>query len=50
VAVANAVREARAAAHRVTRAAGGHGAVREVVEMILRAQNRWEACVTLYTE
>jgi len=50
VAVANAVREVRAAAHLVTRAAGGHGAVREVVEMILRAQDQWETCVTHYTK
>jgi 3-deoxy-D-manno-octulosonate 8-phosphate phosphatase (KDO 8-P phosphatase) len=50
VAVANAVREARAAARLVTRAAGGHGAVREIVELILKAQGRWDACVTHYTE
>jgi 3-deoxy-D-manno-octulosonate 8-phosphate phosphatase (KDO 8-P phosphatase) len=50
VAVANAVREVRAAAHLVTRTAGGHGAVREVVELILKAQGRWDACVTHYTE
>jgi 3-deoxy-D-manno-octulosonate 8-phosphate phosphatase (KDO 8-P phosphatase) len=50
VAVANAVREARAAAHLVTRAAGGQGAVREVVEMILQAQGKWNSFVTHYTE
>lgn len=50
VAVANAVREAREAAHLVTRAAGGHGAVREVVEMILKAQDQWDVFVTHYTE
>src|SRR5580692_7856874 len=42
VAVANAVNEAKAAADFVTRAAGGHGAVREVVEMILKAQDKWD--------
>ena len=41
VAVANAVPEAKAIAHYVTRARGGHGAVREVVELILKAQNKW---------
>lgn len=41
VAVANAIPEVKAAARFVTVAAGGHGAVREVVEMILRAQRRW---------
>jgi 3-deoxy-D-manno-octulosonate 8-phosphate phosphatase (KDO 8-P phosphatase) len=50
VAVANAVREAKAAAHYVTRAAGGRGAVREVVEMILRAQGKWETIVAHYQE
>ena len=41
VAVADACREARAAAHYVTRAAGGRGAVREVVELVLRCQGEW---------
>jgi 3-deoxy-D-manno-octulosonate 8-phosphate phosphatase (KDO 8-P phosphatase) len=50
VAVANAVREAKAAAHLVTRAAGGRGAVREVVEMILKAQGKWDSFVAHYTE
>ncbi|MDE3066112.1 MAG: HAD hydrolase family protein [Verrucomicrobiota bacterium] len=45
VAVANAVAEAKAAAHWVTRAAGGHGAVREVAELILKAQGKWRALI-----
>jgi 3-deoxy-D-manno-octulosonate 8-phosphate phosphatase (KDO 8-P phosphatase) len=45
VAVADAVPEVRSVAHYVTRAPGGHGAVREVVELILRAKDRWEAIV-----
>jgi len=45
VAPANGVREARAAAHHVTRARGGHGAVREVAELILKAQNKWRTIV-----
>jgi 3-deoxy-D-manno-octulosonate 8-phosphate phosphatase (KDO 8-P phosphatase) len=44
--VADATEEAKAAAHYVTKANGGCGAVREVVEMILKAQNRWERLVT----
>ena len=48
VAVANAVREAKAAAHLVTRAAGGRGAVREVVELILKAQEKWNFFVVHY--
>jgi 3-deoxy-D-manno-octulosonate 8-phosphate phosphatase (KDO 8-P phosphatase) len=45
VAVADAAPEARAAAHYVTQAPGGRGAVREVIELILRAQGRWAAVV-----
>jgi len=41
VAVADAVAEVRAAADYVTSADGGHGAVREVVELILQAQTKW---------
>jgi 3-deoxy-D-manno-octulosonate 8-phosphate phosphatase (KDO 8-P phosphatase) len=43
--VADAVDEARAMAHYVTTATGGNGGVREVVELILKAQNRWDAIV-----
>jgi 3-deoxy-D-manno-octulosonate 8-phosphate phosphatase (KDO 8-P phosphatase) len=46
VAVANGVAEARAAADYVTRAGGGHGAVREVAELILKAQNKWRRIVS----
>ena len=41
VAVANGVAAARAAADYAARADGGRGAVREVVELILKAQNQW---------
>ncbi|MFA5029032.1 MAG: HAD hydrolase family protein [Candidatus Methylomirabilota bacterium] len=39
--VPNGVPEARAAAHYVTRRPGGQGAVREAIELILKAQGRW---------
>lgn len=45
VAVADACAEVRAAAHYVTRTAGGRGAVREVVELILRCQGHWARVV-----
>jgi 3-deoxy-D-manno-octulosonate 8-phosphate phosphatase (KDO 8-P phosphatase) len=48
VAVANAVREVKTAAHYVTRAAGGCGAVREAVEMILKAQGKWDSLIAIY--
>ena len=41
VAVADAALEARLSAHYVTHAAGGFGAVREVCEVILKAQGLW---------
>jgi len=48
VAVADAVPEVIAAAAYVTTNPGGHGAIREVIEMILKAQNRWDAAVEMY--
>jgi 3-deoxy-D-manno-octulosonate 8-phosphate phosphatase (KDO 8-P phosphatase) len=45
VAVANAVPEVLAAAHYVTRASGGLGAVREIAEMILKAQDKWQQVI-----
>ena len=48
VAVADAVSEAQQFAHFVTKARGGNGAVRETVELILKAQNRWADLVTSY--
>jgi 3-deoxy-D-manno-octulosonate 8-phosphate phosphatase (KDO 8-P phosphatase) len=41
VAVSNAVPEVKAAAHLVTKKSGGEGAVREVIEFILKAQGKW---------
>lgn len=41
VAVADAGPELRAAAHLVTRTPGGRGAVRELVEALMRAQGLW---------
>ena len=48
VAVADAVEETRAAAHYVTQARGGRGAVREVIEIILKSQGRWHDLVEKY--
>jgi 3-deoxy-D-manno-octulosonate 8-phosphate phosphatase (KDO 8-P phosphatase) len=39
---ADAVEEVRARVHYVSRASGGHGAAREFIELILKAQDRWE--------
>ena len=48
VAVADACAEVRAEAHLVTRLSGGRGAVREVVEIILRAQGSWSGLLETY--
>ncbi len=45
---ADAVPEVRAVAHLVTSAPGGRGAVREVVEMVLKAQGLWDELVEKY--
>ena len=45
VAVANAAAELKAICHYETRARGGEGAAREVIELILKAQGRWEEAV-----
>ena len=48
VAVADAAAEVKAHAHYVTVANGGRGAVREVVELILKAHGRWDEVVKSY--
>ena len=47
VAPADAVAEVKAHSHFVTQAHGGRGAIRELVERILRAQGKWESIVEL---
>lgn len=42
VAVADAADETKAVAHYVTTLQGGKGAIREVIELILKAQGRWD--------
>ena len=50
VSVSDAVDEAKACSHYVTLHAGGKGAVREVVELILKAQGKWEGEMARYYE
>lgn len=45
VTVPHAIPEAKALAHYVTEREGGDGAVREVINLILRAQGRWDKLV-----
>jgi YrbI family 3-deoxy-D-manno-octulosonate 8-phosphate phosphatase len=49
VGVADACAEVRDAAHYVTALGGGNGAVRETIEMILKAQQRWDELIRKYT-
>jgi 3-deoxy-D-manno-octulosonate 8-phosphate phosphatase (KDO 8-P phosphatase) len=48
IAVANAVADVKAVAAYVTRAPGGHGAVREVIELLLRARGEWPDVLERY--
>ncbi len=48
VAVADATPDTRAAADHVTRLPGGAGAVREVCELILKSQGRWDELLKRY--
>ncbi len=48
VAVANARTEVKENAHYVTSHAGGEGAVRDVIEFILKAQGKWKQAVKDY--
>lgn len=49
IAVADAVEEVRARAHYVTKLSGGHGAVREALEVILKAKGLWSDLISKYT-
>jgi len=48
IATANARGEVKRAAHYVTEARGGRGAIREVAEMLLKAQGRWAEILKHY--
>src|SRR4051812_15727689 len=48
VATANARPEVKQVAHHVTQVPGGQGAVREVIEILLKAQGKWDAILRQY--
>ena len=50
VAVSDAASEVRTAADWVTETAGGCGAVRELIETLLKAKNRWDDLIRRYLE
>jgi 3-deoxy-D-manno-octulosonate 8-phosphate phosphatase (KDO 8-P phosphatase) len=47
---ADAVDDVRSRVHWVSRANGGQGAARELIELILRAQDQWEELIAAYLE
>ena len=48
VSVSNGVDEIKRAAHYVTKKKGGGGAVRETIELILKAQGKWQGVLARY--
>lgn len=48
VAVANAAKEIKEVSSYITQKKGGRGAVREVVELILKAQGKWHEALQVY--
>jgi len=50
VAVPEGISETKAIAHYVTQASGGNGAVREVTELILKAQGKWAGLIEQFSE
>jgi len=48
VSVPNAVPEVKDEAHYITKKKGGHGAVREVIDMILKVQDKWNGVMKRY--
>ena len=50
LAVADAASELRAAAHWISKTAGGCGAAREAAEMILKTQGKWSKLVAEFTK
>ena len=49
VSVSDGAPEVKKACNLVTKATGGHGAIRELVEAILKGQNRWQELLQSYS-
>ena len=48
VSVPNAMEEVKVAAHYITSRSGGHGAVREICDLILKSQDKWDEATAKY--
>lgn len=49
-AVADATAETKQHSHLVTECAGGRGAVREVIELIMKSQDKWDEAMSRYVQ
>ena len=50
VSVPNGMEEVKAIAHHITSRSGGRGAVREICELILKSQDKWDEATSRYFE
>lgn len=50
VSVFNAVSDVKNISHYVTKASGGRGAVREVAELIIKSQGKWQELISKYMQ
>jgi 3-deoxy-D-manno-octulosonate 8-phosphate phosphatase (KDO 8-P phosphatase) len=50
IAVSNACQEIKEISHYITNRPGGRGAVREITELILKAQAKWQEAISSYLE
>jgi 3-deoxy-D-manno-octulosonate 8-phosphate phosphatase (KDO 8-P phosphatase) len=50
IAVGNASNDLKALADHITNHPGGSGAVREIIELILKSQGKWESAVQEYLQ
>lgn len=48
IAVSNACQEIKEISHYITNSPGGRGAVREIAELILKAQDKWQEAINSY--
>jgi 3-deoxy-D-manno-octulosonate 8-phosphate phosphatase (KDO 8-P phosphatase) len=48
--VPHALAEVKQLSHYITKREGGEGAVREVIDMILKAQGKWEKLIAFFTQ
>jgi YrbI family 3-deoxy-D-manno-octulosonate 8-phosphate phosphatase len=50
VTVSDGCAELKSVAHITTKASGGHGAIRELIETILKSQKQWDELISVYRD